>query len=67
MILLTRLRYVPSLLYVLLYEVVFLGAIYGSCVITVPDTSVLPATNTANEWGSVSLLMLIAYHRVQTT
>ena len=52
MILVARLRYVPSLLYVVL-----LGVIY---------TSVLPTTNTANVWSSIALLVLEVYHRVQT-
>ena len=51
-ILVARLRYVPSLLYVVL-----LGVIY---------TSVLPTANTANVWGSIALLILEVYHRVQT-
>ena len=52
MILVARLRYVPFLLYVVL-----LGVIY---------TSVLPTANTANVWGSIALLILEVYHRVQT-
>ena len=51
-ILVARLRYVPFLLYVVL-----LGVIY---------TSVLPTANTANVWGSIALLILEVYHRVQT-
>ena len=55
MILVARLRYVPSLLYVVL-----LGVIY---------TSVLPTTNTANVWSSIALLLfnLEVDHRSQTT
>ena len=52
MILAAGLRYAPFLLYEVL-----LGVIY---------TSVLPTANTANVWGSIALLILEVYHRVQT-
>ena len=51
-IMVAGLRYVPFLLHV-----VFLGVIY---------TSVLPTANTAKAWGSIALLILEMYHRVQT-
>ena len=44
--------------------IVFLGAIYRSYVVT--DTSALSTVNTANVWGSIALLILVVYHRVQT-
>ena len=60
MILVAGCRCIPSLLYI-----VFLGAIYRSYVVT--DTSALSTVNTANVWGSIALLILVVYHRVQTT
>ena len=61
-ILVARRLDVPFLLYVVLH------VIYRTYVVAV-HTSVLPTANTANTanvWGSIALLVLEVYHRVQT-
>ena len=55
------LLYDPSRVYV-----VFLGVIYIDRN-SKQYTSVIPTANTADLLGSIALLVLIVYHRVQTT
>ena len=59
MILVPGLRCVPSLLYV-----VFLGVVSPN---GIPAYYLQGTANTAKWWGSIALLILVVYHRVQTT
>ena len=60
-ILVAGLHHVPLLLYVVL-----LGLIYRSHVVTVYQRTTCEYCQIDNVWGSITLLILKVYHRVQT-